>query len=189
MLGRKPSAICDKLFDRVVKSAFQVYMRTSWTEKLSDENLTFSCSDSEGKFPLFFESVWLGCQNCIPTGNRIILRRCIRCDFPPDNFRTLSKTFPGFRREFINWVVKTAFFVSRRNLWVEYFFAKKVVEFRLSLLDFQTKKNSFLTQLYCHVCQKCNLTVHWNNLRRGFLWKTFLASFRALAKNSWFFLE
>ena len=47
MLGRKPSAFCDKFFDRVVKVAFQVYMGTNWAGKLSNENLTFSCSDIE----------------------------------------------------------------------------------------------------------------------------------------------
>ena len=51
------------------------------------------------------------------------------------------------------------------------------------------KKNCFLTKIYRHVCRKCILTVHWNNLRRGFLWKSFLASFRALAKNIHFFLQ
>ena len=53
MLGRKSSAFCDKLFDRVVETAFQLHMGTSWAEKLSDENLTFSCSDIERKFFTF----------------------------------------------------------------------------------------------------------------------------------------
>ena len=69
------------------------------------------------------------------------------------------------------------------------FFGKKLVEFCLSLSDLQTEKNCFLTKIYRHVCQKCILTVHWINLRRGFLRKSFLASFRALAKNIRFFLE
>ena len=55
MLGRKPSAFCDKLINRVVKTAFQVYMGISWAEKLSDENLTFSCSDIERRI---FTFVW-----------------------------------------------------------------------------------------------------------------------------------
>ena len=45
MLGKKPTAFCDKLFDRVVKSAFQVYIGTRWAEKLSDENVNFPRSD------------------------------------------------------------------------------------------------------------------------------------------------
>ena len=77
MLGRKPSAFCDKLIDRVVKTAFQVYMGISWAEKLSDENLTFSCSDIERKVFTFV-------------------------------------------RKFFNWVVKSAFFVSRSVLCVEH---------------------------------------------------------------------
>ena len=60
MLGRKPSAFCDKLFDRVVETAFQVYMGTSWAEKLSDENLTFSCSEIERKISLLSESFLTG---------------------------------------------------------------------------------------------------------------------------------
>ena len=60
MLGTKPSAFCDKLFDRVVETAFQVYMGTSWAEKLSDENLTFSCSDIERKISLLSESFLSG---------------------------------------------------------------------------------------------------------------------------------
>ena len=41
MLGRKPSSFCDKLFHRVVKTDFKVYIGTRWAETLSDENLTF----------------------------------------------------------------------------------------------------------------------------------------------------
>ena len=121
MLGKKPSAFCDKLFDRVVKTAFQVYMGTSWAEKLSDENLTFSCSHIERKvFTFVRKFFWLGCQNCIPPGKRIILRRSILFVFFPYLFRTLSKKCSGVCRMFINWVVKTAFFVSRSVLCVDY---------------------------------------------------------------------
>ena len=48
-LGRKPSAFCDKFFDRVVKTDFHVYIGTRWAEKLSDENLTFSWSNIDPK--------------------------------------------------------------------------------------------------------------------------------------------
>ena len=130
---------------------------------------------------------WLGCQNCISPGERIILRS-IPFEFLPHLFRTLSKKSPRFCGMFINWVVKTAFVVSIRAPQVVYFL-EKGCRFLFITFGLSDKKYCFLTKIYRHVCQKCILTVHWNNLRRGFLWKTFLASFRALAKNSWFFLE
>ena len=140
MLGRKPSAFCDKLFDRIVKTAFQVYMGTSWAETLSDENLTLSCSDIERKIFTFV-------------------------------------------REFFDWVVRTAFFVSRSVLWIEYFLQEscRVLFITFGLSD---KKSCFLAEKYRHLCQKCIPTVRWNNLRGGFLWKSFLAIFRDLAKKN-----
>ena len=189
MLGRKSSAFCDKLFDMVVETAFQLHMGTIWAEKHSDENLTFSCSDIERNVFTFVRKLfdWV-VRTAFHLAKGIIFWEVSALSFRPF-FRTLSKKSPWFCRLFINWVVKTAFVVSIRAPRVVYFFWKKLVEFCLSLSDSQTEKYCFLTKIYRHVCQKCILTVHWNNLRSGFLWKSFLASFRALAKNIRFFLE
>ena len=62
----------------------------------------------------------LGCQNCILPGNKTILRRSILFEFFPYLLWTFSKKSSGFCRMFINWVVKTAFFVSRSVLCVEH---------------------------------------------------------------------
>ena len=148
MLRRKPSAFCDKLFDSVVKTAFQVYMGTSWAEKLSDENVTFSCSDIE------------------------------------------RKAFT-FVRKFFNWVAKTAFFVSRSVLCVEHLLQEscRVVyhfqTFRQKIFAFWQKNNA----MFFKSVQNCILTVNWNNSRKGFLRKSYLVIFRALAKNLRFILE
>ena len=82
MLGRKTIGILWQIFERVVKTAFHVYIGRRWAVTLSDENLTISCSDIERKdFTFFQKVVWLGCQNCNPPGNRIILRRSMRSGF------------------------------------------------------------------------------------------------------------
>ena len=120
MLGRKPSAFLTNSSTGLSK----LLSRCTW-EQVEQENfpmktLHFLVPTVRESFHFFSKVVWLGCRNCIPAGNSIILRRGIRCDFPPDHFRTLRKTPSGFFRIFINWVVKTAFLVSRSVLCVEH---------------------------------------------------------------------
>ena len=123
MLGRKSSAFCDKLFDRVVETAFQLHMGTIWAEKHSDENLTFSCSDIERNVSTFVRkfSDWV-VRTAFHLAKGIFWEVSV-LSFPPF-FRTLSKKSPWFCRLFINWVVKTAFVVSVRAPRVEYFLEK-----------------------------------------------------------------
>ena len=111
-VDRKVSAFCQNCFpgvhrNKVSRKTFRwkpyIFLFRHWAE-----NFQFC--------PKVF---WLGCQNCIPPGNRIILRRSILFEFSPHLFRTLSKNSSGFCRIFIYWVDKTAFFVSRRNFRVE----------------------------------------------------------------------
>ena len=161
MLGRKPSAFFDKLFDMVVKTAFQVYMGTSWAEKLSDENLTFSCSDIERKIFTFVRKFFdwvVRTAFHLAMGN--ILRRSILFEFSPMFFGHWAK----FLRDFVECLstglsklhssCPEAF--SELNI-----FCKRVVEFSLSLSPFQTIKPCFMAEKYRNVCQKCILTVHW----------------------------
>ena len=60
------------------------------------KTLHFLVPTLSGKFSLFSKVVWLGCRNCIPAGNSIILRRGIRCDFPPIIFGHLAKLLWDF---------------------------------------------------------------------------------------------
>ena len=186
MLGRKPSAFCDKPFDRVVKTAFQVYMGTSWAQKLSDENLTFSCSDIERKVFTFDRKFfdWV-VRSAFHLAIGLFWEEVSSLSFP----LSFSDTEPKFFG--ILWVVyqlgcqNCILRVQKNSLsWISF---AKVVEFCLSISPFQTKKSCFLAEKYRHVCQKCILTVRWNNLRGGFLWKSFLAILRDLAKRNFGF--
>ena len=186
MLGRKPSAFGDKPFDRVVKTAFQVYMGTSWAEKLSDENITFSCSDIGRKVFTFVRKFfdWV-VRTAFHLAIGLFWEEVSSLSFPI-SFSDIEPKFFG-----ILWIVyqqgcqNCILSVQKNSLsWISF---AKVVEFCLSISDFQTKKSCFLAEKYRHVCQKCILTVRWNNLRGGFLWKSFLAIFRDLAKRNFGF--
>ena len=98
--------------------------RCTW-EQVEQKNfpmktLHFLVPTLSGNFHFRPKVFWLGCQNCIPPGNRIILRRSILFEFFLYLFRTLSKKSSGFCRMFINWIVKTAFFASRSVLCLEH---------------------------------------------------------------------
>ena len=98
--------------------------RCTW-EQVEQKNfpmktLHFLVPTLSGKFHFCPKVFWLGCQNCIPPGNRIILRRSILFELFLYLFRTLSKKSSGFCRIFINWIVKTAFFASRSVFCVEH---------------------------------------------------------------------
>ena len=187
MLGRKPSAFCDKLFDRVVKTAFQVYMGTSWAEKLSDENLTFSCSDIERKIFNFVRKFfdWV-VRTSFHLAIGLFWEEVSSLSFPPIFFGHWAKLLRDFVECLSTGLSKLQFSCP------EAFFelnisCKKVTEFYLSLSPFQTIKSCSMAEKYRHVCQKCIPTVRWNNLRGGFLWKPSLAIFRDLAKKNFCF--
>ena len=180
MLGRKSSAFLTNSSTGLSK----LLSRCTW-EQVEQKNfplktLHFLVPTLSGKFSLCPKVFWQGCQNCISPGNRIILRRSILFEFSPIFFGHWAENL----REFVECLstglsklhssCPEAF--SQLNI-----FCKRVVEFSLSLSDFQTKKFP-LWQKNNAACQKCILTVHWNNLRGGFLWKSFLATFRDLAK-------
>ena len=182
MLGRKPSAFCDKFFDRVVKVAFQVYMGTSWAGKLSNENLTFSCSDIERNVFTFVRKFfnWV-VRTAFYLAKGLFWEEVSPLSFSPIFFGHWAKNL----REFVD-CLSTGLSKLHSSCPEAFFalniFCKKFVEFCLSLSDFQTKNVCFLTEKHRHICQKCILTVHWKNLTKGFLRKSFLVIFRALAK-------
>ena len=184
MLCRKPSAFCDKLFDRFVKTVFQVYMGTSWAKKLSDENVTFSCSDIERKVFTFVQKLY---DWVVGTAFQLAIasfwEEVSAVIFPPIIFGHLAKPL-GVFVECLSTGLSKLHSSCPEAFFELNIFCKKVVEFCLSPSDFQTKNTCFLAEKYRHVCQKCILTVRWNNLRGGFLWKSFLAIFRDLAKKN-----
>ena len=165
MLDRKPSAFCDKLFDRVVKTAFPVYMGTSWAEKISGENLTFCCADIERKVFTFVRKFfdWVV---------RTAFHLAIGFFWEVSSLRfplSFSDIEPKFFRIF--WIVyelgcqNCILRVHKNSLsWIGF---AKVVDFCLHFRTFRQKKIAFW-QKNNAVCQKCILTVHWNNLRGGF---------------------
>ena len=173
MLGRKPSAFCDKHFDRVVKIAFQVYMGTSWAEKLSDGNLTFSCSDIERKiFVLvrkFFD--WV-VRTAFHLAIGLFWEEVSSLSFPPNSFGHWAKILRDFV-ECLSTGLSKLHFSCPEAFFELNIFCKKVVEFYLSLSPFQTIKPCSMAEKYRHVCQKCILTVHWYNLRGGFFGNLF----------------
>ena len=129
---------------------------------------------------------WLGCQNCIPPGNRIILRRSILFEFSYIFFGHWAKNLLEFVECLSTGLSKLQFSCPEAFFELN-IFCKKVVEFCLSTSDFQTNNTCFLAEKYRHGCQKCILTVRWNNLRGSFLWKSFLAIFRDLAEKNFRF--
>ena len=177
MLGRKPSAFCDKLFDSVVKTAFQVYMGTSWAKKLSDENVTFSCSDIERKVFTFVRKFfdWV-VRTAFHLAIGLFWEEVSPLSFRPIFFGHWAKNLRDFV-ECLSTELSKLHSSCPEALFELNIFCKKVVEFCLSPSDFQTKKTSFLAEKYRHVCQKCILTVHWNNLRRGFFMEIFFGPF------------
>ena len=145
MLGRKPSAFCDKFFDRVVKIAFQVYMGTSWAEKLSVENLTFSCSDIERKVFTFVRKFfdWVV---------RTAFHLAIGLFWEEIYSLSFSLSFSDIEPKFfgILWIVyqlgcqNCILRVQKNSLsWISF---AKFVDFCLSLSEFQTKKIRFLAE-------------------------------------------
>ena len=155
MLGRKSSAFCDKLFDRVVETAFQLHIGTSWAEKLSDENLTFSCSDIERKVftfvRMFFD--WV-VRTAFHLAIGLFWEEVSPLSFP-HLFRTLSKKSSGFCRMFVNWVVTIASFLSRSVLCVEHLLQEscRVVyhfrTFRQKTFAFWQKNNAIFVKSAC----------------------------------------
>ena len=142
MLGRKPSAFCDKLFDRVVKTAFQVYMGTSWAEKISGENLTFCCADIERKVFTFVRKFfdWV-VRTAFHLAIGFFWEEVSSLSFPLSFLDIKPKIFGIF------WIVyelgcqNCILRVQKNSLsWIGF---AKVVEFCLSLSDFQTKKFAF----------------------------------------------
>ena len=120
-VGQKTNGILWQIFRQGFQNCFPGVHRNKVSRK------TFRWEPYIFLFPHWAESFhfcpnvfWLGCQNCIPPGNRITLRRSILFEFFPYLFRTMSKKSSGVYRLFINWVAKTAFFVSRSVLCVEH---------------------------------------------------------------------
>ena len=144
MLDRKQSAFRDKLFDRVVETAFQVYMGTSWAEKFSDENLTFSCSDIERKVFTFVRKFfdWV-VRSAFHLAVGFFWEEVSPLSFPPIFFGHWAKNL----RDFVEYLWTGWQNCIRRvhkssSSWI-FFFCKKVVEFFLSLSDFQIKNIAF----------------------------------------------
>ena len=144
-VGQKTIGIFDKLFDRVVKTAFQVYMGTSWAEKLSDENLTFSCSHIERKVFTFVRMFF-------DWAVRTAFHLAIGLFWEEVSSLRFSLSFSDIEPKFfgIMWIVYQLGFqncilrVQKNSLsWIS---SAKFVDFCLSLSDFQTKKILFLAE-------------------------------------------
>ena len=74
--------------------------RCTW-EQVEQKNfpmktLHFLVPTLSGKFHFCPKVFWLGCQKCIPPGNRIILRRSILFEFSPIFFGHWAKTLRDF---------------------------------------------------------------------------------------------
>ena len=138
-VGQKTIGTFDKLFDRVVKTAFQVYMGTSWAEKLSDENLTFSCSDIERNVFTFVRKFlnWV-VRTAFYLAIRLFWEEVYSLSFSPIFFGHSAKNL----RDFVE-CLSTGLSKLHSSCPEAFFalniFCKKVVEFCLSLSDFQTK--------------------------------------------------
>ena len=137
-------------------------------------------------FHFFSKVVWLGCQNCIPHGNRIILWRSMRFDFSPSFLEIEQKIFDilliTYRRGCKNCILRV-----QKNTLISMTFAKNSYNFVYHFRTFRQKNLAFWQKNIAMFVKKCILTVHWNNLRRGFLWKPFSGIFRARAKFFGFF--
>ena len=155
-VGQKTIGIFDKLFDWVVKTAFEVYMGTSWAGKLSDENLTFSCSDIELKVFTFVRKFfkWV-VRTAFYLAIRLFWEEVYSLSFSPIFFGHSAKNL----REFVE-CLSTGLSKLQSSCPEAFFalniFGKKVVEFWLSLSDFQTKKICFLAEKKRLVFQKCS---------------------------------
>ena len=163
-----------------------MYIGTSWAEKLSDENLTFSCSDIERKVFTFVRKFfdWV-VRTAFHLAKGLFWEEVSSLSFPLTFSDIEQKIFGILSNVYQLGCQNCILRVQKNSLsWISF---AKVVEFCLSISDFQTKKSCFLAEKYRHVCQKCILTVRWNNLRGGFLWKSFLAIFRDLAKRNFSF--
>ena len=156
-------------FPLFVKTAFQVYIGTMWAEKVSDENLTFSCSDIERKIFNFVRKFfdWV-VRTAFHLAIGLFWEEVSSLSFPPISFGHWAKILRNFV-ECLSTGLSKLHFSCPEAFFELNIFCKKVVEFYLSLSPFQTIKSCSMAEKYRHVCQKCILTVHWNNLKGGFL--------------------
>ena len=149
--------------------------RCTW-EQVEQKNfpmktLHFLVPTLSGKFSLCPKVFWLGCQNCIPPGNRIILRRSILFEFSPIFFGHWAKIL----RDFVD-CLSTGSSKLHSSCPKELFELNKFCKScRVLFITFglSDKKSCFLAEKYRHVCQKCILTVRWNNLRGCFFGNLF----------------
>ena len=172
MLGRKPSAFCDKLFDRVVKNCFlgvhgnklsrktfrwkpYIFLFRHWAE-----NFHFS--------PKVF---WLGCQNCIPPGNRIILRRSILFEFSPIFFGHWAKNLRDFVeclstgcQNFLAGLWKLLFTFPMEQFQERGFFDR--IACFLIFCGTWVKIFRFCVIFFQEVCQNCIISVPKKHLRK-----------------------
>ena len=72
------------------------------------------------RFYFFLENCMTGLSELLSTRQKDHFEKKYPLWFPPHQFRTLGEISSGLCRIFIHWVVKTAYFVSRRNLRVKY---------------------------------------------------------------------
>ena len=152
-------------------------MGTSWAGKLSDENLTFSCSDIELKVFTFVRKFfkWV-VRTAFYLAIGLFWEEVSPLIFSPTFFGHWAKNLRDFVECLSTGLSKLHSSCPEASFALNNF-CKRVVEFPLSLSPFQTIKPCFMAEKYRNVCQKCILTVHWNNLRGGFLLEIFAGHF------------
>ena len=164
--------------------------RCTW-EQVEQKNfpmktLHFLVPKLSGKFHFCPKVFWLGCQNCIPPGNRIILRKSILFEFFLYLFRTLSKKSSGFCRIFINWIFQNCILrVQKRSLrWTS--FARSLWSFVYHFRPFRQKNLAFW-QRNIAMFVKSAFWLSIGTIWREVFWKSFLATFRDLANKNFCF--
>ena len=107
------SAFSRKIFDEVVKTAFNVSIATFWKIKLKFSDV------GQKTIGILWQTIRQGCQNCFPGvhGNKLS-RKTFRWKPYIFLFRHWAENFT-FVRKFFEWVVRTAFHLAIGLFWEE----------------------------------------------------------------------
>ena len=158
--------------------------RCTW-EQVEQKNfpmktLHFLVPTLSGKFSLCPKVFWLGCQNCIPPGNRIILRRSILFEFSPIFFGHWAKIL----RDFVD-CLSTGLSKLHSSCPKELFELNKFCKScRVLFITFElSDKKKLLSGRKISPClSKVHSDCPLEQFEGRFFWKSFLAVFRDLAK-------